>query len=71
MSFPPLQWAFDVFNIHLITLENQKLIVDQFHSWLIYVGYHFKGYSKKIPLQPFDQQHPFQFQLMDASDNNI
>ncbi len=30
MFFSPLQWAFDVFSIHLIMFKNQKLSIDQF-----------------------------------------
>jgi hypothetical protein len=58
MFFSTLQWAFEVFNIHLMTLENQKLSIEQFYCahlcWLPS-----QRYPNSCPLQPFDQQQPF------------
>jgi hypothetical protein len=64
MFFPSLQWALDVFNIHFITLENQKLFVA---SSLVLTS---QRYPNSCPLHPFTQ-HPFQIKPMDANDNNI
>jgi hypothetical protein len=53
-------------------LVNQNMCIDQFHCWFICVGCHLKDIQIHVLFnQPFDQQHPFQIQPMDANDNNI
>jgi len=52
-------------------LENQKLSIDQFHCSLTYASYHLKKIQIIFLFNPFNQQHPFQIQPMDANDNDI
>ncbi len=59
MFFPPLQWTLDVFNIHLITLENQKLSIDQFHYWFTCANYHLKDIQTLVLLNLLINNMPF------------
>jgi hypothetical protein len=70
MFFPPLQWALDVFNIHLIMLGiKNNLLTNYVVGSLVLVV--ISKISKLLSSSTFVQQHPFQVQPMDANDNNI
>jgi hypothetical protein len=70
MFFLPLQWALDVFNIHLIMprIKNSLLTNYVVGSLALVV---ISKISKLLSSSTFVQQHPFQVQPMDANDNNI
>ncbi len=61
MFFPPLHWTFDVFNIHLIMLENQKLFIDQLHGWFTCVGCHLKDIQIHVFFNLLINNAPFIF----------
>jgi len=42
MFFPPLKMTFNIFNIHMIMLARQALLVDKFIHWLTTIGNHVK-----------------------------
>ncbi len=69
MFFSPLQWAFDVFNIHLIMSKNQKLSIDQyqknsidqFSCWFICASCHSKNIQIPILFNFVLNNTPFIF----------
>ncbi len=61
MFFPPLQWTFDVFNIHLITPKNQKLFIDQFRCGFTCVNCHLKDIQTLVLFNLLINNTPFKF----------